>query len=242
MTRRSRYTLLLLALLLTVSAAHTAGAQDRYGPPFEFGIGLTGFLPQSNPEWTGDRYGGMGISGAIRIFAGLGLTGGIQYLFGTSPQPDKIPYNDEFELLTENSTDYETRWFGVRYVLPMDVVGIEYKSIHSVMIGGGVSTTHFGQHIERWKQNGIEVEADTNNIRTATAEGYYVMAAARWKFLTNETIETGSWLGSYGVDAGVRYNRYTDVKNRGSLLEEPSDGFGSLQVFVIGFMKVNFLF
>jgi len=242
MPRRSYCTSLLLVAVLSVSAAHATRAQDRYGPPFEFGVGFTGFRSMSYPEWVVDYYGGVAIGGAVRIFAGLGVAGGIEYQIGASPEPDELTYSDDLVLMSDKGTDGETRWYGVRYELPLDIVGIEYKSIHSVVIGGGVTSTRFGLNLDKWKRNGIEEPSDTGNIRTATADGYYIMAAARWKLLTNETIESGSWLGSYGIDAGVRYNRYTDVSTGGGLLEAPSDSFGSLQVFIIGFMKVNFLF
>lgn len=228
-------TLCIIAIAALPSFARAQ--EDLYGPPVEFGLGLTGYHLQSGPEWTDDFYGAGVITGAVRLFRGLAAQGGFEYGYGDELSGGWLRYNDSLRLRTGRSTTIETRWYGLRYDIPLERFGVSYYHIHTVLVGAGFINTLYGMEAATVERDGTVQNIPEERYTLGEADGKYVLLAARWRFETDETVSPGAWLGSYGLDAGMRYDRYDSFESRGTLVTP--EKFGSLQVFVTGFMKVN---
>ncbi len=228
-------TLCIIAIATMPSFARAQ--EDLYGPPIEFGLGVTGYRLQSGPEWTDDLYGAGVITGAVRLFRGLGVQGGFDYGHGGELYGDWLRYDNSLRLRTNHRTSIQTRWYGLRYDIPLEWFGVSYYHIHTVLVGAGFIHSMFGMDVTTIEQDGNVESIAKDNYTLGEAEGQYILLGARWRFETDETVSPGSWYGSYGVDAGVRYDRYDSFDPWGTLAEP--DAFDTLQVFVTGFMKVN---
>lgn len=226
--------------------------QNNYGPRLEVGIG-SGFLQMlSEPDWSSKSYYSGSLNYAYRIIYGFSLQGGNNLGFGAVPSEDWYNYGTYCQINSKSGTYRESSWLGARYEIPMSVIKKDFKGIDSILVSGGLSWDKFAfksktqKKYEKefgWKSGEVPLlEYKKGSYDTADLEGYYISVAARWRFDTVDTVESDSWLGSYGIDLGVKYNSYNDSSTKYDNLEQAKSNMGYYQVFIVIFMKLKFLY
>jgi len=234
----------LLIVICAVTVSQSAGADHPvYGPPLEIGLGVSGLRMQSRPDWTSKYYGTGIITGAYRIFHGLSIQAGMDYSYGEEPDPEWIDYGENTRLWTHKGTYGETIFYGLRYEIPTGGFDTDIISIPFLCVSLGMVKTEYGIRSKRLEVNrAVEEQENLTNYRTADVSGPYVSLGARWRFDTVDSQETQSWFGAYGLDIGVRYIRYNKSSMAYDNVMEPKSHFNSYQIYMIGFMKIKFLY
>ncbi len=237
---------IVIVTTVALCAAYAAADDYNYGPPLEFGAGAIGFRMQSRPEWSSKYIYGGSLNGALRIFRGLAVQGGIEYCKGDEPRPDMIDYGPGIRLWTHEKTYKEVRWYGLRYELPARLVHSDFFGLDAFMVGAGMSSTKFGLYssylfpVDDTKPINL---LGKDKFRVATADGVYVSLSGRWIFdMMQEEGDAESFLGSYGIEIGGRYTRYGDISLRHDNIKEPRDSFNSIELFFNGFVRFNLLY
>ena len=209
-----------------------------YGPRFEIGIGGGYSQEYKAPQWTSGNYGSAMITGAIRLFNGLAVQGGVGFGRGGKPYADSLSYGNDYILNPDKGTYNGSSWIGIRYELPMRVLKQNIASIHSVYVCAGVCQADYGIRSTSWIYNGNLIDNQSiSSFRFSRLSGQFASLASRWRVDTGATENPGSWFGAYGLDIGVKYTRYQNGKPELPGLEKAIPGFNNLQIFAIGFLK-----
>jgi len=237
------YSVFIICFVLSVFSDVSYGDDNLYGPPLEVGVSARGLRMQSRPEWSSKYIYGGGVHVSLRLYRGLAVQAGRNYGKGDEPRPDLIDYGKGIKLWTHEKTFEEVEWYSIRYEIPAHYVRIDFMSIDFISVSAGISETKFGLYSSYRFTDEKAIKLDnTEKFRVATVDGKFVELAARWRFETEDSEETGSWFGAYGLGLGVRYTRYGDVSRRHDNIREPRDAFNSLEVFLNGFIKIKLLY
>ncbi|MFC1490307.1 hypothetical protein ACFL6K_03765 [Candidatus Latescibacterota bacterium] len=226
---------------------------NNYGPRLEVGIGNSVSMMQSNPDWTSSLYYSGSLNYAYRIIYGLSVHGGVSLGLGASPGNEWYEYGAHEMINSEKGTMIDSSWLGARYEIPISLFKKDFYKINSLYLSGGLSSHdfRFNSKSQRyykeeygWRDGEIPQLSEDKRVyyRAAESKGYYIAAAARWRFDTKDTNENDSWLGSIGLDVGVRYNSYYDVETKYDNLMPAKSNFSNFQIFIVGFMKVKLLY
>ncbi len=232
------------ALLFFLPAlSHAAETPDRvemiYGPGIEIGIGMGANLEGEERPWNSDSYTMGLVTASMRIFQGLSIHGGLDYGKGRNSDADTLTYGD-YRLQLNNKTFLSSYWAGVRYEVPMSFFGKDIMAIHSLYCAAGMTWADYGVQSSKWSYRGESVTNDNvEQFKVVRMTGPYLMAAARWRIDRPDAETQGSWLGSYGIDLGVRYSRLGDHTVEYPNIPAPSGGYTSTQVFLTGFIKIK---
>ncbi len=239
-----RYGILVLCFFtgLLFNSYESSADESKLGPPLEIGGGFAYTWAQKNPDWSTENYKMGIVYGGIRFFRGLSLQGGIDASLGEEISLKSMDYNttDINKLEKINESFYETSWIGLRYEVPIPIDKDFYRinSIHATL---GISWARFALTSTQWERNGIlESDQPETKYHIAKLSGPYAMVCARWRFDNYASITTGSWFGSYGVDVGLKYSRYSDSSPRYEPISKAESDFSVLQMFVVGFVKIRF--
>lgn len=216
------------------------GENLLYGPPLEFGAGVGMYRMQSRPEWS-SKYSAAGIlSVSLRLIEGFSIQGGRELGRGDEPRPDLIDYGVGIKLWTNEKTFQNSYWYGVRYDIPAYLLRIDFFGMDFLSVSGGLDKTKYGLYSSYQFTEDKAVKLDSKmKFRVATIEGPYVGIAGRWRFETEDSKITGSWLGAFGIEAGLKYFLYRDAEVRHSNIAMPKDHFNSYQVYLLGFTKIG---
>ena len=226
--------------------------QTTFGPRFEIGIGGSGSRLQSKPEWSSKLYTSAILTYACRILYGLSIHGGKNLGLGNKLDERWIEYGNHYQINTDKGTYRDVSWWGARYEIPMSIFNKDIYRIHSVYCSGGLTLDRYdirSQHQRYyktdygWESGEIpEEQSSESSFNTADLKGYYFALAARWRFDTPHTEEEDSWIGSYGLDFGIRYTKYYDCNTKYDNLIEAKSNFNYYQIFIVGFIKIKFLY
>jgi len=226
--------------------------QTIYGPKFEIGIGATGLQTHSRSEWISKHYTSGVMTLSYRIVNGISIQGGKNFGYGKKQSLKWINYGDHAQVNLENGTYTEDLWFGARYEIPMSKLNRDYSGIHTIYCAGGVIRGEYGIRGKNYRyyqtENGwdlsevFETRTSESSLKTADLTGYYITLAARWRVDTAYTEEEDSWLGSYGLDIGVRYARYPGCNTKYDNIIKAKSNFNYYQIFIIAFLKLRFLY
>ena len=212
-------------------------------PRMEIGFGLSGFQLQSRPEWAAKYYTTGLVTGAVRVYRGLGIQVGKEYGLGKEPSAEWLDYGENLRIKTNIGTSTEVSWFGVRYEIPMSTFHSDFMSIHSICASVGGMYTKYGVRSDiQEKDKIIEEDTTKQSYSIATVKGPYASLTARWRLDNEASKETGTWFGVYGIDFGVRYVRYSNSTMRRDTIIKPKSNFSCFQVFIIGFLKIKLLY
>ncbi len=244
--------ILFLTFCLLISSRFIEAQQYNYGPRIEIGVGSGLSRAISHPEWSSPHYYSGELTGAYRLIYGLSVQGGTTLNFGDKTGVDWYNYGLRYQIAAKTGTLYEMQWIGARYEIPMSVFKKDVGKVESVYIAGGMSRGDFSLRSKTQKyykedygwQTGssYNVHYDKVNYSTADFNGYYLAAAARWRVDTVDTDDEDSWIGSYGIDVGMKYNKYYDVEVEYNNLEQAKEAFSSLQLFIILFLKARLFY
>ena len=244
MDSAQRYSIVTFFLLtcLLFNSCESSADESKLGPPFEIGGGVAYTWAQQYPEWSTPNYKMGIVNGGIRFFRGLSLQGGLDASLGEEISLKSMNYNTtDIKILEEiNESFYETSWIGLRYEVPVPIDKDFYRinSIHATL---GISWARYALTSTQWVRNNTrERDQPETKYHIATLSGPYAMVCARWRFDTEASIMTGSWFGSYGVDAGLKYSRYSTCSPRYEPISKAESDFSVLQIFVVGFVKISF--
>jgi hypothetical protein len=219
------------------SAAIHAESDLLYGPRLEFGPGVGITSENAKVPWASESYQVGMLTAAVRLFKGLSVQGGIEYGRGKKSDVDSLSYGN-YRLQLNNKTYTSSMWAGVRYELPMNIFRKDIMGIHSVYGAAGMCWADYGVKSTEWTNKGVNEQSDRAvQYRTARLSGPYYVLAARWRIDSPDTEGLGSWIGSYGVDLGVRYTTFGTSRMEHPNIVTPPDDFSSFRVFVVGFMK-----
>ncbi len=225
------------AFALFTSAAY---AEDHpvYGPRFEIGGGLGYSSENLPPQWASKNNRVCLLIGNIRLFKGLAVQGGVDWSNGGKPQADSITCGG-YRVKINKGTFSGAKWAGLRYEVPMSLLRRDIAGIHSVYGAAGYSWSEMGVQSTEWVYKGVTETTDRERgFRLADMNGPYAILAARWRIDSPETEgRRASWLGAYGLDVGVRYNRYREMDGAYPNIPKASSNYGSYQVFMVGFLK-----
>jgi hypothetical protein len=226
--------------------------ENNYGPRIEIGVGSGVSAMQSYPEWSSSSYYSGTLTYAYRLIYGLSVQGGRTLGVGGSTDTEWYDYGSKHQILAEKGTYRESSWLGVRYEIPMSMIKKDFKKINSVYMAGGVSWDEFALRSKSQKiykndygwQSGEFPISDNNDgsYRAADTKSYYIAAAARWQIKTQATDKDDSWLGSIGIDLGVRYNGFYDIETKFPNIEKAHSNFGYFQIFIAAIMKVKLFY
>ncbi len=227
--------------------------QSIYDPRFEIGIGATALEMHSRPEWISKYYTSGIMTLSYRIANGLSVQGGKNFGHGLKQLTKKwINYGNHAQVNIENGTYTEDLWLGTRYEIPMSKLNRDYAGIHTIYCAGGVTWGEYGIRGKNYRyyqtENGwdlgepFEPRTSESSLKTADLTGYYIALAARWRVDTAYTEEEDSWLGSYGLDIGVRYTRYPGCTTKYDNIIKAKSNFNYYQIFIIAFLKLRFLY
>ncbi|MFC1692404.1 hypothetical protein ACFL1R_02740 [Candidatus Latescibacterota bacterium] len=230
----------LVLMLCIIGSCSVSADSEVLGPSIEIGGGLSGYQMQSRPEWAGHYYFAGVLSGAVRIFGGLSVQAGTEFGAGDNPSVKWIDYGDRMRLKLNKRTYKESLWYGVRYEIPMSLLPVSFYGADIIYASLGMMNAKYGIRSSLWEEDGTVINKDEMyRYHMAKVSGIYGALAARWRFDTDVSQETGAWYGSYGVDAGVKFIRYNDSETKYDTVMEPESGFGCFQIFIIGFMKIK---
>ncbi len=243
---------IIITTCLLFCSRFVAAEQNNYGPRFEIGIGSSVSRMQSEPDWSSNSYYSGSLNYAYRIIYGLSVQGGINLGMGDSPGDDWFEYGSHYLINSESGTYLESTWLGARYEIPMSLLKMDFHKINSVYLSGGMSWNElaFNSKTQKrydneygWKSGDIyNLEYNRGSYRAVDLKGYYISAAARWRFDTRDTDENDSWFGSYGFDLGFRYNTYYDSEGKYDNIKPAKSDFSNFQIFIVGFLKVKLFY
>ncbi|MBN1292324.1 MAG: hypothetical protein JXB48_10840 [Candidatus Latescibacteria bacterium] len=238
--RISRSVIVFFVMVFSFFSSIISADDTKLGPPIEIGGGIAYTWSSSKPEWSIDSYK-MGIlCGGIRFFKGLSVQGGIDASLGEKIDLKPVQYDDNMRLEKIKNSLYETSWVGLRYEVPVPVTSDLYR-INSFHTTVGYSWARYTLTSTEWViGNEWEIDQPETKYLIARLGGPYVAICARWRFDTEESINTGSWFGSYGLDVGIKYSRYNTCNTRYDTIQEADPKFSVVQVFLIGFVKIRF--
>jgi len=231
----------IITFFLYLSFPTSASASDTgLGPSFEIGGGLMYAQSNNYPDWSTKNYRMGTINGAVRFFRGLAFQGGYDSSLGEDVHLKSLTYGDEIRLEKLGVSNYETSWFAFRYEVPMRALKRDLFRIQTVYTSLGISWARYTLTSSQCIKNGIrEIDQSETRYHIADMRGPIAVLGARWRMDTDVTQGTGSWLGAYGIDAGVRYIRYDSYTPAHDTIEKPAGDVAVLQVFVIGFLKIR---
>ena len=243
--RRGRNFSIVLVALWMVCSTCVSAYDSIPGPRMEIGGGISAHRMQSRPNWSSKYYStGIGTC-AFRLYRGLYIQGGAEYGFGNLLRPEWLDYSENVRLKTEKGTYEEVTWLGVRYIVPASTFNIDFMGIQFVQTSLGIMYSRFGIRSSTWEE-GENVEEDERERRfeTARVSGPFIALAGRWQFNFDniEEQEIDSWRGAYGFDIGVRYVRYNSSSTRYGSIMAPKSNFKCFQVYIIGFLRIKFLY
>jgi hypothetical protein len=232
-----------LFILVFVSPAVLVHAEEDpvYGSRFEVGGGVGAQIPKNQPRWAPNSYQMGIITASVRVFKGLSLQGGIDYSRGGKPLSDSLSWGD-YRLQINKGTFSSSKWAGVRYELPFSIMKWNIMGIHSIYGAAGMTWTEYGVQSTQWTIKNIpESDESERNFRVADLRGPYGVLAARWHIdrFGDESGETVSPLGTYGVDLGVRFSRFSESSVRQPNIEKLPSNFSNYQIFLVGFLKFD---
>jgi hypothetical protein len=232
----------IIFIVFSLSAASVFAEKDPvYGSRYEVGGGV-GFQSMNNqPRWVTDSQQMVVITASIRAYKGLSLQGGIDYSRGGKPDSDSLTWGD-YHLKINKGTFSSSKWAGIRYELPLSVVGRNYLGIYSIYGAAGMTWAEYGVQSTQWTNKGVaETDENERNFRVADLRGLYGVLAARWHIdtLGDNPEEDAALLGEYGVDLGVRFTRYNESTLRHSNIEKMPSNFSNYQIFLVGFLKFD---
>ncbi len=230
------------ALIIIFSRTVKADSQD-YGPAIEIGGGFRGLRMQSRPDWS-SKYSTAGVAtAAVRLYRGLFINAGKEYGRGDNSRNLGMDYGENIRLKTETGTIEEVSWVGARYDFPASIFKLSFMNVDLICASTGMMYTKFAVRTKMWaKDNVVEEASNFKKFRTATVSGPYVGLTARWRMKSDLTDDTDSWFGTYGLDIGVRYVRYTDSTVKHDNITSPKSNFNSYQLFIILFVKIKLLY
>ena len=227
-------------ILICFSGRVSAEDSFDYGPRFEFGIGGSYSQEYEQPRWSSGNYGLVMLTGAVRLWKGLGVQGGVDFGRGGSPDADSLSYGKDYILNPSKGTYNSTTWIGLRYELPMKVIKQDIMGIHSLYAFGGYCWSDYGVQSTEWIYNNhLYSDQNKTSYRFSKMDGQIAMVAARWR-VDAKTVQDAPWLSAYGADIGLKYVRYQEGKPELPGLDKSPSGFRSLQIFFIVFMKFRF--
>jgi hypothetical protein len=209
-----------------------------YGSRYEFGIGGSYSQEYKQPHWTSGNYNIAMLTGAIRLYKGLAVQGGVDIGRGGKPISDSLSYGKDYILNPNKGTYNGSSWVGLRYEFPMKQIKKDILGIHSIYAFGGFCWSDYGIQSTEWIYNGL-LYTDQSKVayRFAKLKGKFAAVAARWRVDTGTGKDEGPLLGSYGADLGIKYVHYRAGEPEVPGLEKSRDGFNNLQAFLILFMK-----
>ncbi|MFC1538370.1 hypothetical protein ACFL6H_03015 [Candidatus Latescibacterota bacterium] len=243
---------IIVTTCLLFCSRFVAAEQYNYGPRFEIGIGSGLSKMLMKPEWSSEYYYTGSLNYAYRIIYGLSVQGGKNLGLGNRLENEWYEYGTNLQVDSAGGTFRESSWMGLRYEIPMSLLKKDYKKIHAVYVSGGISWDEFAFNSKSQKRYETDygwqtgkssiMEYNNGSYKTADLKGYYIAAAARWRFNTVDTDEEDSWLGSYGLDFGLRYIGYYNSDVKYDNIMPVKSNFGYYQIFVVGFLKIKFLY
>jgi len=244
MDSAKRYSILALCTLMCLlgNSYESSAYDSKLGPPLEIGGGIAYTWAQKYPDWSAENYKMGIVNGGIRFFRGLSLQGGLDASLGEEISLESMDYNttDIKKLEEINESFYESSWIGLRYEVPIPI-DKDLHRINSIHATLGISWARFALTSSQWVRNeDRESDQPETKYHIAKLRGPYAMVCARWRFDTEASITTGSWFGSYGIDAGLKYSRYSDCSPRYEPISKAESDFSVLQMFVVGFVKIKF--
>ncbi|MCE5249964.1 hypothetical protein LLG96_07060 [bacterium] len=243
-----RYSAFSVSLLLFVAVLpvcplfiHSAAASDDpYGPRFEFGGGIQYAQGKNVPQWSTKTYRMGTINTAARIFRGLALQGGFNASLGEDISFKSLAYDNDMILEKPVDSFYENFWAGLRYELPMEKIKPDFMKIKTVYGSIGISRARYSMTSTQWVRKGVrETDQPETKYHVADMSGPYAALGARWRLNTDITGDTGSWLSSYGVDAGVKYIRYTSCSPAHDAIMKPSPDESVIEMYIVLFLKIR---
>ncbi|MFC1606416.1 hypothetical protein ACFL47_00475 [Candidatus Latescibacterota bacterium] len=222
---------------------------DFYGPPIEFGGSAGYFFSQSYPVWSAREYKTGSINVSLRIFRNLSVQGGYEGSLEEDIDLEELTYSDELVLENVSSSNFGAPWLGLRYEIPATFLKTNDMKIHSFYGSIGYTWAKFSVSSSEWRLNDtLETDnltgtLETDNLKTrytiANVSGPYGIVAARWRFDSNFKRGAESWFGSYGLDVGVKYSRFSSSSTKHDKIEEPEPSFSAVQIFAAGFIKMS---
>jgi len=255
-----------VAVSVALPPAFAQEGTEAENPRFEIGAGVSGLRYWSRPEWTSDYMGTLLATASMRLLLGLYVQGTAELGKGDDPYPDWITYKEGLAIKTNAGTYSEGTSLGLRYDIPATTVSRIINTLATAArlrkrdpaftpgtYGGidyfcpsvGMVRTTFGVKGNGQKETGpteIESFGASREFYIADVTGFYAGIAARWRLDTDYTENPGSWFGSYGVDFGARYIRFSDDNRHSPTLEPTSSRFNSYQVYLVGFMKFKLFY
>lgn len=234
------FTATIVLMTVFVFFAQSAQSEDHpiYGPRFEIGGGIGYSAENLQPRWAPDNNRVCTLTGNIRLFKGLAVQGGVDWSNGDSPDNDSISCGG-YLVKINKGTFGNSRWAGLRYELPMKVLHQDIAGIHSIYAATGYTWSEMGVQSTEWVFKGVQYKVDNEHgFRLADMKGPYAVLAARWRIDNPEAERhTTTWLGAYGLDIGVKYNRYSEMDASYPNIAKASDKYHSYQIFMVGFLK-----
>lgn len=233
--------------------SHVAlGDQSIYDPRFEIGVGATGSRMQSRPEWSSKYYTSGVMALSYRIAYGLSIQGEKNFGYGQRQLSKWINYGNHGQVNIDEGTYSEGSLVGARYEIPMSKFSRDIAGIHTFYCAGGLTWAEYGIRGRNYRyyktENGWDLSeapekrTSDSSLKTADLTGYYLTIAARWRVDTAYTEEEESWLGSYGLDIGVRYTRYPGGNTKYDNIMKAKSNFNYYQIFIVVFLKLRFLY
>lgn len=229
-------------LLVIIMHPAVVSASDEFrGPRIEVG-GSVGYVTVSqNPVWSAKNFRTGSVTGAFRIFREISVQGGYEGSIEEGISIKSLDYGSDMQLKKVDSSSYGSPWVGVRYEIQSDILkGYRFGS-YSLYASLGYTWARFEVTTNEWM---VREVLEQGNPRTkyhvADVSGPYGIIALRWRFDSDFTKNTDSWLGAYGFDGGLKYIRYTSCSTRYDTIEKSGSDFSFLQVFIIGFIKLSF--
>ncbi|MFC1508794.1 hypothetical protein ACFL60_03790 [Candidatus Omnitrophota bacterium] len=236
-----RFTIILLLISLagTASAQENSDSENFWGPSIEIG-GSIGYMSLKNkPDWVAGNFRNGSANIALRLYRGLAVQGGYQGSLNENLSLKSLNYGNEVLENIEESY-FGAPWAGLRYEIPSTLLKSNQFRIHSLYIACGYHWTRFGVTASDMPINAeLETDQSITKYHVAEMSGPYGVVAARWRFDSEFSKQADSWLGSFGVDAGLKYSLYTAASPKYDTIEKPDPSFSSIQVFITGFIKIS---
>ena len=231
----------MFVVMICLPAGASAEDTFNYGSRFEFGIGGGYSAEYSRPGWSSESSGLVMITGAVRLWKGLGVQGGVDFGHGGRPDADSLAYGSDYILNPNKGTYSNSKWLGLRYEIPMKLIKQDFMGINSFYVSGAYCWSDYGVRSTEWLHNSVLFSGQTRTkYQFSKMEGQVYSVAARWK-ADDKTVMESPWLGAYGADFGLKYTRYEEGDPELPGLEKSRSGFNNLQVFFTVYMKFNLL-
>ena len=225
---------------------------ETYDPRFEIMIGGGASNLNSPPDWSGEQYYSATLGITMNLLDWLSLQAGKELSYGSNLIPDWIDYGPHHQLSTSLRPYRDGTWTGGRLDIPLGWMESGHLNIHSILVSFGMfwddyairSTEHrYYVNPYGWQTGDApELRKQNRNDHVADLSGYYVSLAARWRLDQLRKTSPDSWIGHYGIDAGVRYTTAGESSVRYDTLMPVPSGFAGVQVFVNLFTKIDLLF